>query len=299
LAPEGTSLYQGLKSIKDVVMQSTGNCVEIKIFAGATAGDEKDVARKIQIGQLQGAALTGVGLGMIEPEIRVLELPFLFQTQSQVDFVYAQMRDYFNQKFEQKGFKLLGWAETGFVQIFSNKPITKRADLEGSKMWMWEGDPLAKAMYDALKVVPVPLAVTDVLTSLQTGLIDGCYAPPLGAIAFQWHTKTKHVTEVNLVNGTGGLIFSKKALDMMSPAQQKAVSDAVLAESSKLTSSARKDNQDSMAAVRSFGLTVHQLTPEAKADMAAVSSEVQAKLVGQLYPQSLLDKVLGLVKQAP
>jgi len=296
LAPEGTSLYKGLLGVKEGIKAKTEGCVDVQIYAGGSAGDEKDVVRKMRIGQLHGAALTGVGLGMIEPEIRVLELPFLFKNQGQIDATYAQLKPYFEGKFNEKGFNLLGWAEVGYVQIFSrDKPIKTRADLAGMKMWMWEGDPLAQAMYEALKVVPVPLAVTDVLTSLQTGLIDGCYAPPLGALAFQWHTKSKYVTKVDLVNGTGGLILAKAAWDSLG-SYQAAVKEVIGTESQKLTAQSRTDNAQSMQVLASAGLQVVELDPAAKTELQSISTEVQQKLVGKLYPQSLLDKVLALTK---
>ncbi|EKD42731.1 MAG: hypothetical protein ACD_73C00040G0005 [uncultured bacterium] len=302
LAPDGTSLFKGLQAVKNGIKAKTEGCVDVQLYAGGSAGDEKDVVRKMRIGQLSGAALTGVGLGMIEPEIRVLELPFLFKqaqgptNYTQIDNVYGQMKPYFEQKFDEKGFKLLGWAEVGYVQIFTrDKPIKTRADMGGMKMWMWEGDPLAQAMYEALKVVPVPLAVTDVLTSLQTGLIDGCYAPPLGALAFQWHTKSKFVTKVDLVNGTGGLILAKAAWDSLG-AQQAAVKEVIASEAQKLTAQSRTDNAQSMQVLATAGLQIVELDPAAKTELQGISTEVAQKLVGKLYPQALLDKILALTK---
>lgn len=299
LAPDGTTLAKGLVAMKNDVVAKTGGKVDIQLYFGGTAGDEKDVVRKMRIGQLTGGALTGVGLGMIEPEIRVLELPFLFKNYGQADAVYSQMKSYFENKFLQKGFMLLGWAEVGFVKIFSNKPITKKADLNGMKMWMWEGDPLAQAMYEALKVIPVPLSITDVLTSLQTGLIDGCYAPELGAIAFQWHTKVKNMTDVNLVDGTGGIVVAKAEWDKLSPDEQKIVKEVIDSQSKQLVSKTRGDNQTSASVLQSAGIQIVQLAPEALAELEGISKEVQTKLVGTLYPQSLLDKVNQLVAAAP
>lgn len=297
LAPQGTSLHKGLMGVRDGIKQRTEGCLDVKIYAGGTAGDEKDVVRKMRAGQLNGAALTGVGLGMIEPEIRVLELPFLFSNQTQIDKTYAEMKPYFVDKFKQKGFELLGWAEVGFVQIFCREqPIKGRKDLEGKKMWMWEGDPLAQAMYESLKVVPVPLAITDVLTSLQTGLIDCAYAPPLGAIAFQWHTKSKHVTKVDLVNGTGGLIIADTFWKTLTPAEQEAVGSVISTEAQKLTSQSRADNAQSMQVLASSGLQIAELTPESKTELQAISKEVQQKLIGKLYPETLLTRVIAIAQ---
>lgn len=300
LAPEGTTLHKALLTMKERVKAGTEGCVDTQIYAGGTMGDERDAVRKIRVGQLQGGAFSGVGLGEIQPEIRVLELPFLFKSQAAIDSVYAQMRTYFEEKFRSKGFVLLGWAEVGLVQIFCNaKPITSKADLAGKKMWMWEGDPLAQAIYEAVKVVPVPLAITDVMTSLQTGLIDCAYAPALAAIAFQWHTKTKYVTKVDLVNGTGGLVLSQAAWDSLSEAYRKIVKQVIEDESKKLTAQTRIDNQQSIEAVKTAGLQVVELTPEAKTEIQGISKEVHAKLVGKLYPQELLDRITQMVAAAP
>lgn len=297
LAPEGTSLHKGLLAVKNGIVAKTEGCVGIKIYAGGTAGDEKDVVRKIRIGQLNGAALSGVGLGEVLPEIRVLELPFLFKDNATVDRTYDALRGHFIGKFKEKGFELLGWAEVGFVQIFSRDPIRSRQDMAGKKCWMWEGDPLAKAMYDSLQVVPVPLAITDVLTSLQTGLIDCAYAPPLAAIAFQWHTKSKFVTKVDLVNGTGGIILSTAFWNSLSPTEQASIKEVVSAEAKKLTATSRVDNAQSMDVLKTTGLEILTLTPEALVELQSISKEVKGKLVGTLYPQTLLDQVNQLVGQ--
>lgn len=296
LAPQGTSLYKGLAAAADDVNVKTGGKVTIKIFAGGVQGDEKDVVRKMRYGQLDGAALTGVGLGMIDPQIRVLELPFLFSNTAEVDKVYAAMQPFFTDVFSKKGFVLLGWAEVGFVKIFSNKPVKNRADLKGMKMWMWEGDPLAKAMYDAMGVTPIPLAITDVLTSLQTNLIDAAYAPELGAIAFQWHTKTKYMTDVNLVNGTGGILVSNAAWAKVGANEKNIVKQVIKEHAKNLVIQSRIDNEKSKEAIQNSGLTIVTLDPQALAELKTIGTEVRQKLLGQLYSKELLDKVMALLQ---
>lgn len=295
LAPEGTSLYKGLEQAAREIKTKTGGRVTVKIFAGGVQGDEKDVVRKMRYGQLDGAALTGVGLGLIEPQIRVLELPFLFKNTAQVDRVYAGMEDYFKKEFAKKGFVLLGWSEVGFVKIFSNKPIRTKEDLKGMKMWMWEGDPLAREMYKAMNVTPVPLAITDVLTSLQTNLIDAAYAPEFGAIAFQWHTKTKYMTDVNLVNGTGGILVTRKAWSRLSGKDQSVVKQVIKNQAVKLVQKTRQDNLASKAAIQNAGIQIVQPDARALAELQSVGQQVRKSLTGKLYSQELLNKVLGLL----
>ena len=296
IAPQGTTLYAGLQKAANEVKTKTGGRVSFKIYGGAVLGEDKELVGKLRYGEIDAAALTGIGLGMIDPEIRVLELPFLFQNTNQVDAVYAGMKDHFAGRFDKKGFKLLGWSEVGFVKIFSNGPIRKRDDLNGKKMWMWEGDLLAKTMYESMGVTPIPLSIADVLTSLQTNLIDAAYSPELGAIAFQWHTKVKYMTDINLVNGTGGIVVTKQAWNKISAADRKVVAEIVARHSKQMVQQTRQDNAKSKQALAAAGIEIVKLEPAAVSELQSIGNEVRQKLVGKLYSQSALDKVLSLIK---
>ncbi len=299
LAPEGTSLYKGLMSLKQNIKAGTNGCVDVQIFGGGQMGDEVDVVKKVRIGQLDGGALTGRGLSDIVPEIRILEIPFLFKNSNQIDAVYSQMEKEFQDKFLAKNFVLLGWAEAGLVQLFSTKAIGSKKDLEGAKVWIWTGDSFAQTFFDVMKLVGVPLAIADVLTSLQTGLIDVCYGPPLAAIGFQWHTKAKYMTKIDMVNASGGLVISKASFDKMTPAQQAVVKQVAEAETKKIVSQSRTDNTTSLAVLQSAGVQVITPTPEAMAELKGMAQEIQSKLVGKFFPQELLDRVNKILATIP
>lgn len=299
LAPDGSSFHKGLTDWKNAIKTATGGCVEIQIIGGGAAGEEPDYVRKMRTGQVQAAALTGAGLGMIQPEIRVLELPFLFRNTSQIDLVYSKMKPYFEKKLDEKGFVLLGWAEIGWVKVFSNKPIAKKSDIQGLKLWLYQGDPVGAAMFEVMKVVPVPAPVTDVLTALQTGNIDGCYNTPLGAIAMQWHTKAKYMTDINLVNGSGGIVISKDAFSKLSAEHQAILKQVTTTEAQKLVSRTRVENEQSIQAIQSAGIQIVQPDPASLEEFKALGKEVHVKLAGQLFPQSLLDQINQMIAQAP
>jgi TRAP-type C4-dicarboxylate transport system substrate-binding protein len=262
--------------------------MKLTIYAGGVAGDEKDVIRKIQIGQLHAAGFTGVGLGTIYPAVRIFELPLFFKNYDEVDYVTGKLQKKMEDGFASKGYVLLGWAEAGFVNIFSNTPIRSQKDMQGVKMWEWAGDPLVKAMYDGFKIVPVPLSLVDVLTALSTNMISAVYAPPLGAIAMQWHGKTKYVTEVNLADSTGALLMSKKEFDKLAPADQKILKDTAREFSKKLVAATRADNARSTVALKKQGLQFVTIDPAELASLTKISEGVWDKLAGQLYPAELL-----------
>jgi TRAP-type C4-dicarboxylate transport system substrate-binding protein len=140
LAPEGSTWLKVMEEMNADISQETGGEVVFKIYPGGIQGDEKDVLRKIRLGQLHSAGFTGVGLGEILSEARILDSPMLFRKNEEVDYVTSLLYDDFSARFEDKGYVLLGWTEVGFVYVFGNSPILSLKDLKGTKMWMWEGE---------------------------------------------------------------------------------------------------------------------------------------------------------------
>jgi TRAP-type C4-dicarboxylate transport system substrate-binding protein len=162
--------------------------------------------------------------------------------------------------------------------------------MQGVKMWEWEGDPLAKAMFDAFKIVPVPLSLVDVMTALQTNMISAVYAPPLGSIAMQWHAKTKYVTDLKLADSTGAILMNKREFDKFSPEDQKVLRDTAREYCKKLVTLTRADNAKSIEALKTQGLQFVSVDPKEEEAFRTVSSQVWDSLAGRLYtPQMLAD----------
>ncbi|HAU89532.1 MAG TPA: ABC transporter substrate-binding protein, partial [Elusimicrobia bacterium] len=208
LAPDGSTWMKAMRKFTDETTAKTGGRVKFKIYAGGVSGEDKDVVRKIRLGQLQAGGFTGVGIGEVAPEARLLDTPFLFKSAGEIDHVYKTLDTDFRKIFESHGYVLLGWAEVGNVNIFSNTPVTKPEDLRNVKMWLWEGDPIAEATFQALHIKPIPLSITDVMTSLQTGMINGVYGSPLSVIALQWFARMKYVFALPLTNASGAVLIS-------------------------------------------------------------------------------------------
>jgi TRAP-type C4-dicarboxylate transport system substrate-binding protein len=297
LAPDGSTWMKAMRQFTGVVTAKTAGRVNFKIYAGGVSGDEKDVVRKIRIGQLQAGGFTGVGIGEIAPEARLLDTPFLFKSAREIDYVYKNLDADFRKIFEDRGYVLLGWAEVGNVNVFSNSPITKPEDLNGVKMWIWEGDPIAEATFAALKIKPIPLSITDVQTSLQTGMINGVYGSPLSVIALQWYTRMKYVFSLPLTNASGAVLISKKAFDSLSKEDQKTMLALGEKDFRALTLQSRKDNDESEAVLKKKGLVF--TSPESPAVVTRLEEageQARRALVGKLYPQELLDKVENALK---
>jgi TRAP-type C4-dicarboxylate transport system substrate-binding protein len=300
LAPEGSSWMKQMRRLAKEVEKATGGSVKFKFYPGGISGDEKDVIRKMRIGQVHAAGFTGVGLGEILPEVRVLDLPFLFHNDKEIEHVYEKMNGYFARKFEEKGYILLGWVPVGWVHFFSKEPIRTVDDLQRAKAWMWEGDPLVEQTYRDLGVSPLPLSVTDVLLSLQTGMVDAVYASPMGALALQWFTKVNYMSELRMGNATGGVLMSKRMYKKLDDAQKKAVQEVSAKYLKILVQQIQKDNNQAIEVMKRNGLKISKMPEGPELDkFLKVGEQVRRQLNGKLYDQALLDQILFNLKSVP
>ncbi|MFH1620427.1 MAG: TRAP transporter substrate-binding protein DctP [bacterium] len=292
LAPKGSTWMKVMDAFGKEVSEKTSGAVKFKIYAGGVSGDEKDVIRKIRLGQLQAGGFTGVGLGEIAPEVRILDAPFLFKNQGEIDHVYKAFDNEFRKALEDKGYVLLGWAEVGFVNIFTNVPVHSPEDLRSVKMWMWEGDPIAEAAYRAIGISPVPLSITDVMTSVQTGLVNGVYGSPLSVLALQWFTRTKFMFSLPIANASGAVLISKKTFDRLAPDLRKILIASGEKHFRTLTSLSRKDNEKSVSVLKKEGITVTEpASRKVVAEFEAMGTAARKSLVGRLYSAELLARV--------
>ena len=293
LAPEGSTWMNILNDLNEEIKLRTNNQLRFNFYPGGIMGADLDVVRKMRYGQIHCAGLTGKGMGHILGDTRILEIPFLFNNEDEVDYVYQKLFSDFNNMFIKKGFVLLGWAEIGFLHMFSNKPITSLEDLKRVKMWMWEGDRLAEELFTVFGITPNALSPPVVLDALQMNKIDAFYNSPLGAIAYQWFSKVRYMTEIPLANGAGVVLISKKLFDKLPPELQNILRDSCAKYLRKLVLESRKDNKSSIETLRKQGISIVPVNDEAQIEnFKALSQKVQTNLVDVLYSQKTLDLVL-------
>jgi TRAP-type C4-dicarboxylate transport system substrate-binding protein len=271
-----------------------------RIYAGGIAGDELDVLKKIRIGQIHCAAFSGVGFGQILPVVRVLDLPFLFRSEEEIDLVHQELHGFFADEFRKKGFELLAWAEVGNVHLLSERPIEKVKDLAGLKVWSWSGDPIAKETFAAMGINPIPLAFTDVTTALNTGMIDTVYAPPLAALALQWYVSMKYMMALPLAHSTGAVLISRKFFAKLPHDLSLLLTTQFETAMTKLTGALRTQQQEVVQTLRDAGVTITPLPSGASLEeFYAVHRLVARELSGKLYPKAFLERVYEILKRSP
>jgi TRAP-type C4-dicarboxylate transport system substrate-binding protein len=256
VAPDGTAWMTQMRAAAEAIKKRTDDRVEIKYYPGGVMGDEPTVLRKIKIGQLQGGAFTGGEAAGITVDANVYSLPFLFRNQEEIDKVRGKLDRLLKQSFEKAGFEAVGISGGGFAYLMSVKDVHNRDDLKSAKVWVPQGDLVAEAGFKASGVTPIPLPLADVYTSLQTGLIDTVANTPSGAIAFQWHTKVKHMLDLPVTYVVGILLVDKKIYDALAADDQKAVSEEFDGAFAQLDKSGRADNAQAREALQKQGVGI-------------------------------------------
>ncbi len=296
LAPEGSTWAKAFNALNSEVMKKTENKVQLRIYPGGVLGDEKDVLRKMKIGQIQGAALTAGGLSAIYKEIDVLQIPFLFQNYGEVDYVLSKMDASFRKGFEENGYILLGWSEAGFIYLMSTIPIASVSDLKKAKVWIWEESSMSKAIFDEAGVSAIPLSIPDVMVGLQTGLVNVVYAPPTGAISLQWFTKIKYVTDVPLVYLLGGLVLRKETFNQIPPPLQSILLDCFQKHLEPLKTVTRDENRDAMKVMEKQGVKLIVPSKSQIDEFEKLSNKAMSHVAGQSFSKKSLAEVTSLLE---
>jgi len=292
VTPEQSAWTRALRRMADEVSEKTGGEVRFRIYAGGVSGDEPDVLRKMQVNLIHAAGFSGVGLGLILPRVRVLEAPLLFRTYGEVDFIREILFEEMASGLRDRGFVLLGFAEAGFVHLFSKTAFSETDPRKDQKMWAWKGDPLAMTVMEALGFRTVPLHVADVSAGLETGLINAFYSPPLAAVAFQWHAKIRYVLDFPIVNSTGALILKKEVFDGLSPENRKILTETARKYFEELIRIARRENGEALSLMEGAGITLQAPSPAQAAFFEERPAEVRSANAGRLYSPELYRSVV-------
>lgn len=297
VAPEGSSWMVQIRQGAEEVAEKTAGRVKIKLYGGGVMGNEKAVLRKMRIGQLQGGAFTSGAMATVYSDLSLYSLPMLFNSLEEVDFVRASMDTVLKKGLEAKGFACFGFAEGGLALMFSQQPIATLDALKGKKVWVPEGDLPSYAAMEANGLTPVTLPLTDVLTGLQTGLIDVIGSSPLAAIAFQWHTQVKYFSPTPLSYIYALLVVDAKVMKKMSPADQQVVREVFEAIYQRLDKENRFENAQAEEALLNQGLIEEKPMQQLAQMRATAEAALSKRAENGLFSAELYAEVKALLQQ--
>jgi TRAP-type C4-dicarboxylate transport system substrate-binding protein len=262
VAPEGSQWMQDMRIAAKEISRRTGDRVKIKFYGGGVMGNDKKVLRKIRIGQLQGGIFTANGLTERYRDIVLYGLPMVFRSQDEADYVRERMDPILAAGLEEAGFVSFGFAGGGFATLMGKEPVTRLEDLRGRKVWVPEGDQISYRAMKAMDLSPVVLPITDVLTGLQTGLLEYIATPPVGAVILQWYTKVKYVTAFPFAYTLGFMAVDKRAFGQLSDPDQQVVRDIMTDVYRNFEETNKVDNKKAEEALIANGLQFTELDAE-------------------------------------
>ncbi len=298
VSPEGSGWMNTLRASGKEIAERTDGRVKLKFYPGGVMGDDKAVMRKIRIGQLHGAVLTTGPLIPHYKDIQLFNLTTTFRNLDEVDYVRERLDQTLLDGLEANGFTAFGFAEVGFAYAMGLEKGTSVAFARTQKVWIPDGDVAAAQAVAAFGITPVPLAITDVLAGLQTGLINGAAVPPIGALALQWHTQLKTAVDLPLLYIYGMLAVSNKHFKKVPEADKAIVREVLAAAVNKVNSTSRKDHEAALAVLRKQGIEFDVPTAEETAEWRRYGEEANELMVREgLLSAEMYSKVKDLLAE--
>jgi TRAP-type C4-dicarboxylate transport system substrate-binding protein len=296
--PKGNIYHRSLQEVGTTWRELQGKNARFIIYPDGIQGTEQDTVRRMRIGQLDAAMLSVAGLKEIDDSVAALQLmPFVFRSWDEYDYVHKHLRAELEEKLLEKGFVVLFWGEGGWVHFFSTKPRLTPQDYKTARIFAWAGTPAQVDLMKSIGYQPVPLGLSDILSSLQTGMIDTVPASPLWALAFQFYQTTNHMHSMNYAPIVGATVVTKRTWDKLSPEEQ-----AVMMESSRKAEKMLRDNRDkldkeSIEAMKANGLVVDEVTPEIEQQWMDMIRDIWPLIRGNFVPADMFDKVQNLLAE--
>lgn len=298
LAPQNSAWAGEFKAGADEIESRTDGRVKMKFFWGGAQGAESKVLQKIKIGQLHGGTFSPTDFQERYPDLNIYGLPFFFKSAAEIDYVRERIDPTLEAGLEEMGFETYGFAGGGFAYILSNEPVRGQTDLRGKKVWLPEGDEISYEAMKSLNLSPVPLPVTDVLTGLQTGLIDIVAIPPVVALALQWHTKVSYVTRIPVLYPMGFLAVSERALRRVSEEDRAVINDVMTQVYARVDEASWAENNNAVDALLSVGIEeVEPLDGEVERIRAAMEIANRDMAEQGMFSKDLLDRMRAYVDE--
>ncbi|MCA9530974.1 MAG: TRAP transporter substrate-binding protein DctP [Myxococcales bacterium] len=296
LAPTGSSWMKVFNAWNRTLQEKSNGTLSLRFYPGGSQGDERDFIRKMRAGQMDGAAVTSTGLGMIVRPVLVLSAPGLFTTYEEVDKVRNALKDDFEQEFLNAGYKLLGWGDVGKLRLFSNEKILKPSDLKHARPWAWRDDLIFTNFLKVVGANGISMGVPEVYPALQTGMVDTVPASAIAAVSLQWYTRLKYVSEQNMGILIGATILRKESFDALTPEQKSVLMSTSERAHAVLAKLIRRDDDTSYDTILKRNITAVDTNPY-RAEWQAELDKTRKILVGRVYPAPLLAKVEHILNE--
>jgi TRAP-type C4-dicarboxylate transport system substrate-binding protein len=294
VAPKKSLWHETLMYLRQDWIKITDGELSISILAGGVLGDEPEMVQMVRAGRIDAVGLSSVGLSRIDNSIACLQIPMMFRSYEELDYVRERIAPRLEQKLEEKGFKLLHWADAGWVHTFTKKPARTPGDLQKMKLFTSAGDPETEKLYKELGFHVFPLSMTDMIPSLQTGMIDAVNLPPVYVLTTESYRQAPYMIGVKWTPLIAGTVIDLKVWQQLPEKYRPQMLEAARKAGNRLRGEIRQMGEDSVREMRKRGLTVVELDAAQLAIWQHEAEKAYPKLRGRYTPADLFDEVQRL-----
>ena len=293
LVPNQSQWMQDMRAAGKVIEERTEGRVKLKFYGGGTQGNEQGILRKMRIGQLHGGTFSPTTFMKQYSAVNIYGLPFVFESWDEMRYVRGKMDAGLEAGFEDINFVTFGFVGS-FSMVLSNEPISNHADMKGKKVWLPQGDTISYEAMKRLELSPVALPVTDVLTGLQTGLLDIAAIPPEVAVALQWHTRVKYFTNMPVLFAMSFLAVDKRTIDKLSADDRAILHEVLTAVYAKIDRNAPNESKNAMDALVKIGIQKVEADEGQFAELRQIMSDSNRDMANEgTFPIALFDEMQG------
>ena len=294
-APKGSVWHEHLKKVDQRWQSATAGQVKLRIYAG-TLGNEDDILRRVRVGQLDAATISTTGLSSIHKATQAMHIPLAFSSNEEMEYVRNGISKILGPLLADKGFRVLSWGEVGWVHFFTRYPVTSPDDLRKQKLFVWSNGDSAdgEKLWQKFGFDTISLSSIDIMSALQTSMIDAYQAPPLVALANQWFPFTPYMTDLKWAPLIGATVVTEKAWQKIPAQFRDELALVVFEEGLNLQVDVRKLEQEATDAMIKRGLKIVVVDSEARKAWQTMAEQGYSKIRGSVVPEEYFDETLRL-----
>ena len=290
LAPNGSTWHKLLQEMAEKWAQASGGKVKLRIYAGGAQGSEGDMVRKMGVGQLQAASITTIGMHDVIKEPQALSAPGVIDTAAEFEAVFPKVEQKLTKMLEDKGYVPIQWSQVGPIRIFCTKAYKSASDLGDAKMFAWDGDPASVEAWKAAGFRPVVLSSTDIVPSLQTGMINCIANAPLYVLTARLFERAPNMLDTSWGYLFGATLVRKDSWDKV-PADVKPKLLEIARElGRKVDAEVKRSNEEAVAAMKKQGLNVVAVD---QASFNGAKEKAWPVVRGRVVPTEFFDEVVA------
>jgi TRAP-type C4-dicarboxylate transport system substrate-binding protein len=294
VVPRGSLWHDTLQYIAQDWQRIVGPGLRVVIHPDSQLGDEAEMVRKARGGIIDAVGLSSVGLSRIDRSVSCLQVPMMIESYEELDYVRERVASDLERRIESHGFKVLHWADGGWVYLFTRQGARTPDDLRHLRMFTSAGDPDSERLYKELGFNVVPHSATDLVPMLQAGKLDAFALPPLFAQMQELYKLAPYMTDVRWVPLVAGTVITQTAWNRLPNDKRAALLEAARKPGERLRADIRRMGEVAVDEMQKRGLKVVQVDAATRRQWQAEAENAYPRLRGTSCPADVFDRVKTL-----